>query len=152
MKFLKHLWRLLVLWILLGMGYTTLELLFRGVTYLQMLWIGGLVGVLVGLLNEHPAYYNRLMWQQCLLGTIITDVIEFISGYVLNIVLHRNIWDYSSMPYNFHGQICLFMTIAWFFLMPFAIYADDWLRYKLFDEEKPEGNVLYNYKRLFTGK
>ncbi|CDZ23863.1 putative membrane protein [[Clostridium] cellulosi] len=152
MKFLKHLWRLLVLWILLGMGYTTLELLFRGVTYVQMLWIGGLVGVLVGLLNEHPAYYNRLMWQQCLLGTIITDVIEFISGYVLNIVLHRNIWDYSSMPYNFHGQICLFMTIAWFFLMPFAIYADDWLRYKLFDEEKPEGNVLYNYKRLFTGK
>lgn len=133
-------------------GYTTLELLFRGVTYVQMLWIGGLVGVLVGLLNEHPAYYNRLMWQQCLLGTIITDVIEFISGYVLNIVLHRNIWDYSSMPYNFHGQICLFMTIAWFFLMPFAIYADDWLRYKLFDEEKPEGNVLYNYKRLFTGK
>ncbi|MFO7161144.1 MAG: hypothetical protein DIU81_006655, partial [[Clostridium] cellulosi] len=113
MKFLKHLWRLLVLWILLGMGYTTLELLFRGVTYVQMLWIGGLVGVLVGLLNEHPAYYNRLMWQQCLLGTIITDVIEFISGYVLNIVLHRNIWDYSSMPYNFHGQICLFMTIAW---------------------------------------
>ncbi|MEG6570975.1 hypothetical protein V6C21_00390 [[Clostridium] cellulosi] len=152
MKFLKHLWRLLVLWILLGMGYTTLELLFRGVTYVQMLWIGGLVGVLVGLLNEHPAYYNRLMWQQCLLGTIITDVIEFISGYVLNIVLHRNIWDYSSMPYNFHGQICLFMTIAWFFLMSFAIYADDWLRYKLFDEEKPEGNVLYNYKRLFTGK
>jgi len=71
MKFLKHLWRLLVLWILLGMGYTTLELLFRGVTYVQMLWIGGLVGVLVGLLNEHPAYYNRLMWQQCLLGTII---------------------------------------------------------------------------------
>lgn len=152
MKFLKHLWRLIVLWFLLGMGYTTLELLFRGVTYVQMLWIGGLVGVLVGLLNEHPAYYNRLMWQQCLLGTIITDVIEFTSGYLLNVVLHRNIWDYSSLPYNLCGQICLFATIAWFFLMPFAIYADDWLRYKLFDEEKPEGNVLYNYKRLFTGK
>jgi uncharacterized membrane protein len=152
MNVLKHLWRLFVLWFLLGMCYTTIELLFRGVTYVQMLWVGGLCGLLVGLLDHHPAYYNRLMWQQCFLGTLITLVIEFTSGYILNIKLHLGIWDYSSAPHNLYGQICLKCTIAWFFLMPFAIYADDWLRWKLFLEHRPQGGVLANYIRLFKGK
>jgi uncharacterized membrane protein len=149
---LKHLWRLLVLWFVLGMCYTTIELLFRGVTYVQMLWVGGLVGLLVGLLDKHPAYYNRRMWQQCFLGTLITLVIEFCSGVILNIKFHLGIWDYSGVPFNFCGQICFRAAVAWFFLMPLAIYADDWLRWKLFYERRPSGGLLANYIRLFRGK
>ena len=152
MSVLKHLWRLFALWFVLGMCYTTIELFVRGVTYVQMLWIGGLAGVLIGLLDKQPAYYNRRMWQQCFLGTLITLAVELCSGYVVNIKLHLDIWDYSSMPYNFYGQICLPTAIAWFFLMPLAIYADDWLRWKLFYERHPNGGILANYIRLFRGK
>jgi uncharacterized membrane protein len=149
---LKHLWRLFILWFVLGMCYTTIELFVRGVTYVQMLWIGGLAGVLIGLLDKQPAYYNRRMWQQCFLGTLITLAVELCSGFVVNIKLHLNIWDYSKMPYNFCGQICLPTAIAWFFLMPLAIYADDWMRWKLFYERHPTGGILANYIRLFSGK
>jgi hypothetical protein len=62
MKILKHMWHLLVLWFVLGMCYATLELIIRGYTYIQMIWIGGLAGLLIGLLDQHKAYYNRLMW------------------------------------------------------------------------------------------
>lgn len=56
------------------------------------------------------------MWQQCLIGTLITLVIEFVSGYILNIKLGLDIWDYSSIPFNLMGQICLPYGILWFFL------------------------------------
>lgn len=152
MNTLKHIGRLCVLFFILGMCYTTIELFARGYTYLQMLFVGGLCGVLIGLLNSKPAYYNRMMWQQCFLGTLITLAVEFVSGMILNKWFKLNIWDYTYLPYNFCGQICLRTAILWFFLMPFAIYADDWLRWKLFNEPKPIGNVLTNYIRLITFK
>ncbi|MFO7161082.1 MAG: hypothetical protein DIU81_006275 [[Clostridium] cellulosi] len=148
---LRHLWRLMVLWFVLGMCYATVELLWRGVTYLPMIWVGGLCGLCVGLLNQHPFFCGCRMWQQCLIGTLITLVIEFVSGYILNIKLGLDIWDYSSIPFNLMGQICLPYGILWFFLMPFAVYLDDWLRWKLFYEKKPRGGPLANYVMLFTG-
>jgi uncharacterized membrane protein len=152
MRFLKHFWRLLILWFVLGMCYVTLELIFRGYTYRQMIWIGGLAGLLIGLLNQHRAYYNRLMWQQCFLGTLITLAVEFAGGCIFNLWLHLKIWDYSSMPFNLYGQICLQMAAEWFFLMPLAVYLDDWLRWKLFNETPPIGGLLTNYIALFKGK
>lgn len=150
MNTLKHIGRLCALFFILGMCYTTIELFVRGYTYLQMLFVGGLCGVFIGLLNSKPAYYNRTIWQQCFLGTLITLSIEFVSGMIMNKWLKLNIWDYSCLQYNCCGQICLKTAIMWFFLMPFAIYADDWLRWKLFSEPKPQGNVFTNYIRLFT--
>lgn len=152
MKVWKQIEHFFILFFVLGMCYTTIELFVRGFTFVEMLFVGGLAGVLIGLLNNRPAYYNRKMWQQCFLGTIITLIVEFTSGYILNIKLSLGIWDYSGEKYNFMGQICLKTAIAWFFLMPFAIYADDWLRWKIFGEKHPEGSILTNYIRLFTLK
>ena len=56
MKLLIHLWRLFILWFVLGMCYAAIELLWRGVTYLPMIWIGGLCGLCIGLLNQNPAF------------------------------------------------------------------------------------------------
>lgn len=152
MHLLKHIGRLAAMFFILGMCYATLELLYRGFTYRQMIWVGGLAGLLVGLLDAHPAYYNRLMWQQCLLGTVITLVVEFTSGCIFNLWLHLHIWDYGKVPHNLYGQVCFRAAVMWFFLMPLAIYVDDWLRWKLFGERLPNGSILTNYKRLFTGK
>jgi uncharacterized membrane protein len=152
MKIVKHIWRLFILWFVLGMCYATVELLWRGVTYLPMIFVGGLCGLCVGLLNQHPIFCDRRIWQQCLIATALTLFIEYVSGYILNIRLGLHIWDYSSMPLNLNGQICLLYAALWFLLMPFAAYLDDWLRWKLFDEAQPPGRVLQNYKELFTGK
>lgn len=148
----KHIFRLFVLWLVLGMCYAQVELFWRGHTYLSMTFVGGLAGLCIGLLNQHPSFFDRKMWQQSLIGTIITLFIEYWSGYILNIRLHLKIWDYSSLPLNLNGQICAGYALLWFLLMPVAIYTDDWLRYKLFSERRPQGGPLYNYVLLFDGK
>ena len=64
-------------------------------------------------------------------------LIEFISGFILNIIMQLHIWDYSNMPLNILGQVCLPFMLLWFILSLVAIVADDWIRYLLFGEEKP---------------
>jgi len=141
----------LVLIFIMGSLYMVLEGLWRGWTNISMLFVGGLCSFLVGKLNEHPTFYNRKMWEQCLIGTAITLFIEFISGLILNVWLRFNIWDYSNTWGNIYGQICLPYAFLWFILMPLCIYVDDWLRYKLFNEEKPVA-LKENYINLFLGK
>lgn len=141
--------KFLTLWFIMGMCYAQIELFIRGFTYLPMTFIGGLAGVLIGLLDRHPSSGVLKMWQQCILGTLIVLDIEFISGYICNIRLGMMLWDYSRYRYNLNGQVCFPLAAAWFFLVPFASWMDDFLRWKLFGENKPE-SIFYNYKRLLT--
>lgn len=142
----------MIMWLVLGMCYAQMELLWRGYTYLSMSIVGGLAGLCIGLINQNQFFAKCRMWQQCLTGTLITLVIEYVAGYILNIRLKLGIWDYSNMPLNLNGQICLPYAMLWYLLMPFSIYFDDWLRYKLFGEKKPVGGFLYNYTQLFSGR
>ena len=89
--------------------------------------------MLVGLINEITP--KMPMWLQCLLSMIIIVTIEFLSGCVLNLWLGLGVWNYSNMPFNILGQICLPFSIIWFFLSYIAIKLDDWLRKKLFNED-----------------
>ena len=52
-------------------------------------------------------------------------------------VLHLNVWDYSNMPLNVLGQICLPFSLLWVIIAIGAIILDDYIRYCFFDEEKP---------------
>lgn len=133
----------------MGALYMVLEGIWRGWTHISILVVGGLSAFFIGKLNEHPKFYDRKMWQQCVIGTAIVLILEFVSGMVLNVWLKLNIWDYSNTWGNLYGQICIPFAILWFMLVPFAIYADDYLRYKLFHEKKPEG-LIKNYRDLFT--
>ncbi|UZQ50015.1 putative ABC transporter permease [Clostridium kluyveri] len=139
----------LILIFMMGALYMVLEGLWHGWTHISMLVVGGISAFLIGRLNEHQMFYDRKMWQQCIIGTLIILVLEFISGVILNIWLGLGIWDYSREPFNLYGQICLSYTLIWFMLVPFCVYVDDYLRYRLFGEKKPEG-LTHNYKVLVT--
>ena len=85
------------------------------------------------------------------MGTAIILILELVSGMILNVWLRLDIWDYSNEPFNVCGQICLPYVVMRFSLVPFAIYVDDYLRYRLFGEKKPVG-LLKNYKNLILCK
>ena len=121
----------------MGIIYHRLELWYDGKSSLWMVVVGGLCCGIIGRLNEQPIFFERKMWQQCLTGTVITLLIEFVSGIILNVLLGLNIWDYSDMKYNLYGVICPQFGFLWFILMPLAIWIDDVLRWILFKEEKP---------------
>lgn len=114
------------IFIIFGISYFTLEILYRGYSHWTMIFLGGIVSVLIGLINEITP--NMRMWKQMLLGTMLITVFEFILGYILNIKLGLGIWDYSNIPFNIMGQICLPFSFLWFVLSYFIIMLDDILK------------------------
>lgn len=114
------------IFIIFGISYFTLEILYRGYSHWTMILLGGIVSVLIGLINEVTP--NMRMWKQMFLGTILITVFEFILGYILNIKLGLGIWDYSNIPFNIMGQICLPFSFLWFVLSYFIIMLDDILK------------------------
>lgn len=142
MLFIKNAYvKYLFLFLFGGFLYVIVELLFNGSSHISMLIAGGLCFVLIGLINEvFP--WNMSLISQMFLSSIVITVIEFITGLIVNVWLKFHVWDYSHIPYNFLGQICLVYTICWFFLSLPAILLDDWLRYKLLGEEKPKYKVF----------
>ncbi len=47
------------------------------------------------------------LWEIFLLAFVSSAVIEFSTSWVLEQRFHARWWDYSDMPLNFHGRICL---------------------------------------------
>lgn len=134
-----------VLLIIGGTAYVCIELIWRGHSDISMAVLGAISFVLIGNINESLPW-ELPFWIQCLIGTGMIVVLEFVSGCILNLWLHLGIWDYSSMPLNLLGQICLPFTIGWFFLSAVAIVLDDYLRYFLFGEEKPRYYMWFQKK------
>ena len=60
---------------------------------------------------------------------------ELVSGYILNIKLNMNIWDYSDKMFDFMGQIYLKGSVNWFLISGIAIGIDDLLMYFVFDHK-----------------
>lgn len=133
--------RPLVLWCIGGLLYICCELLFRGHTHWTMFVVGGICFVLIGAINELVSW-EMPIWQQASIGAVIVTAVEFVSGCIINLWLGWNVWDYSDMPLNMFGQICLPFTVIWFVLATVAIVLDDYLRYWLFCEEKPSYKIL----------
>lgn len=115
-----------------GFIYILIEIAYRGHTHVSMFFVGGLCALLIGWINEITP--DMPMWLQCIFGTVIVVTIEFISGCILNIWLGLGIWDYSQVPFNLLGQICLSFSLAWTVLSYFVIKLDDILRLILGEE------------------
>ena len=130
MKIKNYLIKELILLIIFGISYCGIEILYRGYTHISMFFAGGLCAVLIGMINEITPKMNIIL--QMFIGAVIVTIIEFFSGYIINIILGLNVWDYSNLMFNYKGQISLIFTVIWFFLSAPVIYLDDKLRKILF--------------------
>lgn len=98
--------------------------------------LGGVLFLLLGGLNNWIPWEMPLVMQM-VIGALVVTAAEFAAGVVLNVWLNLAIWDYSELPYNIMGQICPQFTLAWAGLSLVAIVLDDYIRYWLWDEQKP---------------
>lgn len=46
-------------------------------------------------------------------SVVLTTVLEYITGFLLEKVFHNKWWDYSDKPFNVKGYICLKFSIYW---------------------------------------
>lgn len=134
---MKILFKYLILFLVGAVTYYLIEILYRGYSFYSMAITGGICFLLIGGINEFYYTWEMSLLKQSVIGSVIITIIEFIAGCILNLWLGLGIWDYSNEPCNLLGQICLSFTLAWVLLSGVAVIVDDWLRYWLFDEEKP---------------
>ncbi len=146
---MKRFGKLLILWFVMGEQYFVLEALWRLFTrgeraHPAMLIVGGFCIVAIGAINQTPRFYKLPVLLQSVIGSLITLVIEFVSGCVLNLWMGLNIWDYSHLWGNLYGQICIVFALVWLVLMPTAIWMEDAFRYYVWGEGK-----LYSFRHIY---
>lgn len=121
-----------VLFLIGGRLYTWIELLWRGWTHWTMFILGGTCFVIMGLLNEYKFIWRQSLIAQSVISAIIITIFEFITGCIVNLWLGWQVWDYSNLPFNLFGQICLYFFLLWILLSAVGIILDDWIRYWLY--------------------
>ena len=141
----------IVLFVVGFMTYITIEVLFRGYSFPLMGLCGGLAIVILDKIN------NKLSWNtdiliQALIGSLLITFFELVIG---ELALHTSfvpvMWDYSDVPLNFDGVICLPFSLAWAGLSLVAVFIADAITYYVFEElpvpyYKLLGKVILRFK------
>jgi uncharacterized membrane protein len=108
-----------------ALGYSLIELLWRGFTHWSMSLTGGVCFTAIYYMDSRCR--NRPLIQRGLMGSAVITGAEFLVGCVVNRLLHWDVWDYSQLRFNLLGQVCLRYSAYWFVLsMPLC-----WLSGKL---------------------
>lgn len=128
-----------------GLLYGIVEILWRGGTHISMFLVGGLCFYIIGSLDEGEN--KPCILSQAAMSCVIVTSIEFSSGVFINMILNLGVWDYSSLPFNVMGQICLPFSILWLFISVPAIYAEDALRSAIFGEPQKRLTLLPAVKK-----
>lgn len=117
-------WRILAYFIIYSVLGYIIETLFGIVTkgtwesrqsflYGPFCGIYGLGAVIMILSLQHfNQNNNRLFWG----GFIVGSIIEYVVSWIGEVILNVKWWDYSNMPLNLNGRICVFFSIFWGFL------------------------------------
>lgn len=104
----------MVVFLIGGVTYAMIEIMWRGNTHWTMLLLGGLCFLTLYKLFGYMSNYSLI--EKCVLGAIVITTLEFVVGCIVNLVFHMNVWNYSRMPLNLSGQICILYSTLWGFL------------------------------------
>ena len=112
-----------------SVGYTVIEILWRGFTHWTMAITGGICFSLVYKMNLRCA--GKKLWNKCFRGATIITSVEYVVGCIVNLKLKWDVWDYSNLFLNIKGQVCLLYTALWFFLSIPMIFLSTLLHKKI---------------------
>ena len=73
-------------------------------------------------------YFNQNNNRLFIGGFIVGSIVEYIVSWYGDVFLHIKWWDYSNMPLNLNGRICVFFSLFWGFL---AIYLMSYVNPKI---------------------
>jgi uncharacterized membrane protein len=118
------LWRLLAYFVIYSVIGYVIETLFCIVKYgvwesrqsflygpfCAIYGIGAIVMILC--LQYFKKNYMTLFFGGCVVGSVV----EYVLSWAGEMILHVRWWDYSEVPLNLNGRICLLYSIFWGFL------------------------------------
>lgn len=118
--FIMNTEKYLIIFLLGGISYGTIEIAFRGYTHWSMVLTGGAAFLSLYLINE--ALIDTSIFIKAFLGMLVITALEFAVGIVVNKVFALNVWDYSHIPGNIMGQISLPFSACWYGLSMVAFF------------------------------
>ena len=73
--------------------------------------------IMIIFLHKYSKKYNTLF----LGGFILGSIVEYLVSWIGELILGVKWWDYSDMPLNINGRICVYFSIFWGFLALYLI-------------------------------
>ena len=110
MGFVGDIMKYFIIFLTGGTAYNIAEYLWCGYSHWTMAIDGGIC--LLGIYFIATGTDLNFIYKVICSAGLITSV-ELISGIIINKILHWGVWDYSGLPMNFLGQICLRYTLLW---------------------------------------
>ena len=138
---MKKLSEYLFLWAVGGSVYYSFEVIFRGFSHWSMFILGGICFVFF-YIQGTALHWSDPLWKQVARCVVFITAMEFITGIIVNKWLGLQVWDYSTLPFQLFGQICLPFVIIFSGLSVIGILLSGYLSYWLYREEKPHYHVL----------
>ena len=68
--------------------------------------------IMIVCLHKFPRKFNTLF----IGGFIVGSIVEYVVSFVGEMLLGVKWWDYSNMPLNVNGRICVYFSVFWGFL------------------------------------
>lgn len=137
----------MLLWTWGGAVYYMLEVVYKTATGNpeRIHWSMLVVAVLLSMVIERcgaECPWEMTLPMQALICTVAITATELVAGLVLNVWLGLGVWDYSHLPANFMGQICLWFSALWYVLSLIFIPVFDVLKYLVKGGDKPHYSFL----------
>ncbi len=110
--------------------YYLIELSWRGYSHAAMAFLGGICFISLYLIGCY--FPDMPLTFYCILGGMIISLLELCAGEILNNLMQLDIWDYSDLPLNFRGQICLLFSFFWCLISLPANLLSKLMRTKIF--------------------
>lgn len=97
-----------LIWCLITNGYLESR---SGLVYgpFNLLYGIGALTLLVALYS----FRNRGSWLSFLWGMLIGSAVEYVCSWLQEMAFGSRSWDYSNMPFNINGRICLLYSVFW---------------------------------------
>ena len=70
-------------------------------------------GLGVGMVVQFMGPYKSNLVMLYVVSVIMVTTLEWITGFILEKVFHNKWWDYSNMPLNLNGYVCLLFSLVW---------------------------------------
>jgi len=73
--------------------------------------------------------YRDNLFLVFIVGALSATVLEFVTSWVMELIFHTRLWDYSYWPLNYKGRVCLFISLFWGILSVLMIFIQPYIQY-----------------------
>ena len=129
-------WKLLAYFIIYSFAGYVVEVLFsivsKGTLESRQSFLygpfSGIYGIGAIVMILFLRYFNKNNNRLFIGGFIVGSIVEYGVSLFAEVILHVKWWDYSNMPLNINGRICVYFSIFWGFL---AVYFMSYVHPKI---------------------